>query len=78
MQSSDLRAANEEVKDSWVMTRILSMLPPKLYHFRTAWDNVNAIDKTINNMLERLKIEEDRQNEDELTNETSSSALISK
>jgi len=43
--AEDLTAEGEEVKESWIMTRILGMLPPKLHHFRTAWDNASATDK---------------------------------
>ncbi|KAG5876686.1 hypothetical protein JTB14_019434 [Gonioctena quinquepunctata] len=58
----DLAAEGEEVKESWVMTRILGMLPSKLHHFRTAWDNVSPIDKNLNTIIERLRLEEDRLN----------------
>ena len=39
------------------MTRILGMLPSKLYHFRTAWDNASAVDKKISTLFERLRLE---------------------
>lgn len=61
--AEDLSAEGEEVKESWISTRILGMLPPKLYHFRTAWDNVSSSDKTLNTLIERLRLEEDRLNE---------------
>ncbi|KAG5883167.1 hypothetical protein JTB14_010303 [Gonioctena quinquepunctata] len=60
--AEDLAAEGEEVKESWVMTRILGMLPSKLHHFRTAWDNVSPIDKNLNTIIERLRLEEDRLN----------------
>lgn len=63
--AEDLAAEGEEVKESWIMTRILGMLPPKLYHFRTAWDNVSGIDKNLSTLFERLRLEEDRLNDSE-------------
>ncbi|KAG5880998.1 hypothetical protein JTB14_027398 [Gonioctena quinquepunctata] len=62
MLYEDLDAESEEVKESWVMTRILGMLPSKLHHFRKAWDNVSPIDKNSNTIIERLRLEEDRVN----------------
>jgi len=59
------------------MTRILGMLPPKLHHFRTAWDNASATDKNLSNLFERLRMEEDRLN-DSISNELSQNALVSK
>jgi len=53
-------AEGKKVKESWIMTKILGMLPTKLHHFRTAWDNVNGEDKNINKLFERLRLEEDR------------------
>ena len=77
--AEELAAEGEEVKDSWIMTRILGMLPPKLHHFRTAWDNVSGIDKNLDKMFERLRLEEDRLNEGEKSNRSvSQKAFISK
>ncbi|XP_024872522.1 uncharacterized protein LOC112455059 [Temnothorax curvispinosus] len=59
------------------MTRILGMLPTKLHHFRTAWDNVSGEDKNISKLFERLRLEEDRLNEGKQSSE-SQNALISK
>lgn len=59
--TDDLAAQGETVKESWIMARILSILPPRLHHFRTAWDNVQATDKNLTTMIERLKLEDDRQ-----------------
>ncbi|KAI5727868.1 hypothetical protein M8J77_007947 [Diaphorina citri] len=61
--AEDLTAGGDEVKEGWVMTRILSALPPKLHHFRSAWDNVSATDKNISTLLERLRLEDDRLNQ---------------
>lgn len=79
--AEDLEAEGEQVKESWVMTRILGMLPPKLHHFRTAWDNVNGADKNLNKLFERLRLEEDRLKESQQVNQSqsvSSNAFVSK
>lgn len=77
--AKDLAAEGEEVKESWIITRMLGMLPPKLHHFRTAWDNVSGADKNISKLFERLRLEEDRLNESEQSNDsTCQNALISK
>ncbi|KAI5725534.1 hypothetical protein M8J77_016709 [Diaphorina citri] len=49
----------EDLTAGWVMTRILSALPPKLHHFRSA----SATDKNISTLLERLRLEDDRLNQ---------------
>lgn len=44
--AEDLTVESEEVKENWLMTRILGMLPSKHHHyFRTAWDNISGVDK---------------------------------
>lgn len=77
--AEELAAEGEEVKESWIMTKILGMLPPKLHHFRTAWDNVSGQNKNLDKLFERLRLEEDRLNESKQSDEsTSQNALISK
>lgn len=61
--AEELSAEGEEVKENWVQTRILGMLPPKLCHFRTAWDNVSSCDKNLTTLIDRLRLEEDRLHE---------------
>lgn len=77
--AEDLTATGEEVKDSWVMSRMLSMLPSKLHHFRTAWDNVTGNEKSLDNLFERLRLEEDRLIEENQTSDSlTQNAFISK
>ena len=66
--ADELSALGESVKENWIMQRILGILPTRLQHFRTSWDNVISTDKTLNNMFERLQLEEDRQKESEQAN----------
>jgi len=63
--AEDLTTEGVEIKESWIMTRILEMLPSKLHHFCTAWDNASATDKNLSNLFERLRMEEDRLNDSE-------------
>ncbi|XP_023229157.1 uncharacterized protein LOC111629473 [Centruroides sculpturatus] len=74
----DLKAEGETIKESWIMTRMLGILPPKLYHFRTSWDNANSMDKNIDTLIERLRLEKDRLKEDDKKESTAQNALISK
>lgn len=61
--AEDLEAEGEEIKESWILTRIIGVLPPKLHHFRTAWDNLSSDAKKFNNLVEKLRLEEDRLND---------------
>lgn len=45
--AEDLCEQGETVKEEWIMTRILGLLPTKLHHLRTVWDNVSGTDKTV-------------------------------
>lgn len=75
----ELSNGGEPVPESWMMTRILKMLPSRLAHFRTSWDNVPAIDKSLTTMIERLRLEDDRQHDETGEPEASSSnALMAK
>lgn len=77
--AEDLAAEGEDIKESWIMTRILGILPPKLHHFRTAWDNVSGVDKSLTTMFERLRLEEDRLTESKVCDESfAQNALMSK
>uniref|UniRef100_A0ABD2WAN2 CCHC-type domain-containing protein n=1 Tax=Trichogramma kaykai TaxID=54128 RepID=A0ABD2WAN2_9HYME len=77
--ADNLTAAGEEVKESWIMQRILSILPAKLYHFRTSWDNVSGVDRCLTTMFDRLRLEDDRlKDDDENPDNHSQNELISK
>lgn len=73
--AQELRASDEIIKDEWVITRILNVLPDKYSHFHSAWDSVASPDKTLSNLFERLKQEELRSNRLE---ESVENALVSK
>lgn len=77
--ADSLEAEGEQMKETWIMQRILGILPPKLHHFRTVWDNVSGVEKSLSNLFDRLRLEEDRLNESQLASKsTSQNAFISK
>lgn len=51
------------------MSRMLSVLLPKLYHFRTSWDNAPSTSKNMKSLIEKLQLEEDRVNQHEQSSE---------
>lgn len=61
--AEELSTNNDPLRESWVMSRILCVLPAKLSHFRTAWDNVPANEKTVERLVQRLRLEDERQAE---------------
>lgn len=75
--AEDLKTEGEEIKESWIITRILSTLPQKLHHFRVAWDSTANTDKNLSKLLERLQLEEDRLKEMSCDSENQS-AFIAK
>lgn len=56
-QLSDL---GTEICDSMVISRILTTLPPQLYHFHSAWESTSKADQTLENLRMRLMNEESR------------------
>ena len=68
--ADNLSAEGEEVKETWIMQRILAILPLKFQHFRPAWDNVSAVDKNLSTLFDRLRLEEDRLTESSVSQNT--------
>lgn len=58
--AQEARALGEELKDEWVVSKILSSLPESYQHFRTVWDSMQEIEKTLSKLIERLQQEEQR------------------
>lgn len=58
--AEELASENDPMRDNWIITRIISVLPSKLAHFRTAWDTVTGPDRTVEKLIERLRIEDER------------------
>lgn len=57
---SKMKSLGSKVPDSMLLSRILSILPSKFYHFHSAWDSVDETKKTIDNLTARLMSEEMR------------------
>ncbi|XP_056631437.1 uncharacterized protein LOC130441677 [Diorhabda sublineata] len=77
--AEELSTENDPMRESWVMTRILSVLPPKLAHFRTAWNNVTGHAKNLDTLIERLRLEDEQLREPTTNAEGSTSnALMAK
>lgn len=55
-----LNSLDQEINNVAVMSKIVSILPPTLDHFSTAWDSVPQAEKTIENLVHRLQREEDK------------------
>lgn len=58
--ADELSGTGDQIRDKWVMSRIMSVLPSKLAHFRTAWDNVSGEQQTIEKLIQRLRLEDER------------------
>lgn len=56
----ELRVLGEEIKDEWIIARILNCLPERFQHFYSAWDSTASVDKTVSKLMERLQQEEQR------------------
>lgn len=61
--NQDLRAVcnGSELPEILLISRIISCLPDRFASFRDAWDAVPFSDRTLNNLIERLRLMEMRQ-----------------
>ncbi|XP_073996174.1 uncharacterized protein [Rhodnius prolixus] len=55
-----LKALNNEINDSMVMSKILTSLDSKYRHFWSAWESTPNEEKTLSNLITRLANEEKR------------------
>lgn len=76
--SDSLAAEGETLKEGWVMNKILDMLPERLHHFRTVWDNISRTERTMSNLFESLRLEDDRQASDGKGNSSQQTAFVAK
>ena len=53
-----LNRLNQNIDDTMLMTKILSVLPESYKHFSSAWDSTSEKDRTLNNLVGRLVQEE--------------------
>lgn len=55
-----LKDLGETIPDSMLITKILMTLPENLLHFQSAWESTSAGEQTIDNLTNRLMMEESR------------------
>lgn len=55
-----LKDLGEVIPDSMLNTKILMTLPENLMHFQTAWESTAVAEQTIENLTNRLMMEEVR------------------
>lgn len=55
-----LKILQEEISESMVVSKILTILPEKHQYFSCAWDSTPTKDKTLENLIARLSAEEDK------------------
>ena len=53
-----LRQLNQNVDENMIMTKITTILPEDYKHFSTAWDSTVTVDRTLDNLVARLMLEE--------------------
>lgn len=57
---SKLKQLGEEISDKFVMTKILMSLPEGYDHFVSAWESTSDERQTLDNLIARLLVEEER------------------
>lgn len=68
--AEELTALAEEIEESWLVSRILGLLPLKLHHFRSSWGSTSVADKNLKMLFERLKVKEVRLNDSKKTEDS--------
>lgn len=56
-----LKQLGEEIPDKLILTKILMSLPDKYSYFISAWESTASENQTLDNLMARLLIEEERQ-----------------
>jgi endonuclease III len=41
-----------------IITRIMTLLPKEYQYYSSAWDSTSSIDRTLDNLIRRLSLEE--------------------
>ncbi|CAH2097113.1 unnamed protein product [Euphydryas editha] len=59
---NQLKQMGEEISDKFVITKVLMSLPDEYKHFVSAWESAPDNKQTIENLVARLLIEEERVN----------------
>ena len=71
---SKLAQMNEVISDNMMMARIINGLPSNFQNFPGQWDATPKSEKTVNELISRLMIEEERMSGRDKANDQSSSA----
>ncbi|XP_059055427.1 uncharacterized protein LOC131849376 [Achroia grisella] len=71
-----LKQLGENVSDKLVITKILMTLPDEYRHFVSAWESAPDDKQTIDNLVARLLIEEERIKEKSESQQTASSSAF--
>lgn len=77
---NQLKQMGEDISDKFVITKVLMSLPNEFKHFVSAWESAPDDKQTIDNLVARLLIEEERLKEknEDLEQTSSSSAFVAK
>jgi hypothetical protein len=53
-----LNQLKQQLDDEMIITRIMTVLPKEYQYFSSAWDSISSIDRTLDNLIRRLSLEE--------------------
>lgn len=73
---NQLKQLGEEVSDKFVITKVLMSLPDEYTHFVSAWESAPDDKQTMDNLVARLLVEEDRVKEKRAQPSTSGSSAF--
>ncbi|XP_077256695.1 uncharacterized protein LOC143894376 [Temnothorax americanus] len=62
-----LKQAGEEISDKMTITKILMSLPDQYKHFRSVWESAPVDKQTLEKLISRLLLEEERANSNEVS-----------
>lgn len=74
---NQLKQMGEDISEKFIITKVLMSLPDAYKHFVSAWESAPDEKQTLENLVARLLIEEERVNEKEPQN-SSASAFVAK
>lgn len=76
--SAKMKALNSEISSTLLLSRVLTILPPKFNYFHTAWESMEDSKKNFETLTTRLMSEELRLNTQEKTEEAASALFTNK
>ncbi|CAH2105332.1 unnamed protein product [Euphydryas editha] len=75
---NQLKQMGEEISEKFVITKVLMSLPDCYKHFVSAWESAPDEKQSLENLVARLLIEEERINEKSVSQNSPSSAFVAK